>query len=379
MNQDSIQSQAAIYRENNLSPDLISELKENQLTTYYTSNFFSKLFFCWTHYAMKKANKEPLKISDFEAIGEKDRVENLYKPVSEKWHKEKEKIQNENYEKNLLFKSILKAYYKRIIVLSILNLCTNLLEYLQIYFYDSIIKNFESHHDPEEKSPLFPAYVNAIGLVLSKALTTFFHHQNKFNSEISGVRAENAVAALIYEKVLKSSVFIKNQISEGEILIFIQVDAAKLNYLFTSLPAILVIPVNIVISFYALFKFFGLTFFIGIGMLVVIIIIIWIVQWRYLVNTKIMLNKKDKRMRLTTHTLHIIKILKLFGWEEEFRENIDEKRNDELINIRNIFILIAIRTFVNSNLSILTSLATIGGYTYFHGAMEVETLFTSTQ
>ena len=71
---------------------------------------------------MKKANKEPLKISDFEAIGEKDRVENLYKPVSEKWHKEKEKIQNENYEKNLLFKSILKAYYKRIIVLSILNL-----------------------------------------------------------------------------------------------------------------------------------------------------------------------------------------------------------------------------------------------------------------
>ena len=85
MNQDSIQSQAAIYRENNLSPDLISELKESQLTTYYTSNIFSKLFFCWTHYAMKKANKEPLKISDFEAIGEKDRVENLLKPVSEKW------------------------------------------------------------------------------------------------------------------------------------------------------------------------------------------------------------------------------------------------------------------------------------------------------
>ena len=374
-----MQSQAVIFGGNNQSPDFISELKESQLTSYYTSNIFSKLFFCWTHYAMRKANKEPLKISDFEAIGEKDRAENLLKPVSEKWYQEKEKIQNENYEKNLLFKSILKAYYKRIIVLSVLNLCTNLLEYLQIYFYDSIITNFESHHDPEEKSPLFPVSVNAVGLVLSKALTTFFHHQTKFNSEISGVRAENAVAALIYEKVTKSSVFIKNQISEGEILNFLQVDAAKLNYLFTSLPAIIVIPVNIVISFYALFRFFGLTFFIGIGMLVVIIIIIWIVQWRYLVNTKIMLNKKDKRMRLTTHTLHIIKILKLFGWEEEFWENIDEKRNDELINIRNIFILIAIRTFVNSNLSILTSLATIGGYTYFHGAMEVETLFTSSQ
>lgn len=39
-----------------------------------------------------------------------------------------------------------------------------------------------------------------------------------------------------------------------------------------------------------------------------------------------MLEKKDKRMRLTTHTLHIVKILKLFGWEEEFKENIDKKK-----------------------------------------------------
>ena len=379
MNQNNTQDKIEINREVNQSPDLIAKLGERELTTYYTSNIFSKIFFCWTHYAMRKANKEPLKISDFEGVGEKDHAENLLKPLLEKWNTEKEKVQNENYKKNLLYNTILKTYSDRITVLTVLTLITNLLEYLQIYFYDAIIQNFESHHDPEEEGPLFPSYVNAIGLVLSKILTSFFHHQVKFNGEYSGVRAENAVSALIYEKVIKSSVYIKNQISEGEILNFIQVDAEKLNYLFTSLPAVIVIPVNIAISFYFLFSFFGLTFFIGIGMLIVIIIIIWIVQYRYLVNTKKMLIKKDRRMRLTTHTLHIIKILKLFGWEEEFRENIDEKRNDELINIRNIFILIAIRTFFNSNLSILTSLATIGGYTYIHGPMEVETLFSSTQ
>ena len=355
------------------------EIKEKGLNTYYTSNIIKKTFFFWVLYATQLANKNPLKISDFQSIGEEDGAENLLKPVSEKWYIEKGKIKNENYEKNLLFKSILKAYYKKIIILSVLNLITNLLKYLQIYFYDAIIQNFVHYHDPKEKGPLFSVSVNAAGLVLSKVLTTFFHHHTKFNSEISGVRAENAVSALIYEKVTKSSIFIKNQISEGEILNYIQVDAEKLNYLFTSLPAIIVIPVNIAISFYALFSFFGLTFFVGIGMLIVLIIIIWIVQWRYLVNTKIMLSKKDKRMRLTTHTLHIIKILKLFGWEEEFKENIDEKRNDELINIRNIFILIALRTFLNSNLAILTSLATIGVYTNIKGPMDIETLFSSSQ
>ena len=362
--------------EENKNPN---EIQKKELNSFYSSNIITKTFFLWTLYATQLANKKSLKIPDFQSIEEEDRAENLLKPVSEKWYLENGKIENENYPKNLLFKSILKAYYKKIIILSILNLITNLLKYLQIYFYDSIIKNFQHHHDPEEESPLFPVSVNAVGIILSKVLTTFFHHHTKFNSEISGTRAENAISALIYEKVTKSSIFIKNQISEGEIINYIQVDAEKLNYLFTSLPAIIVIPVNIVISFYALFKFFGLTFFAGIGTLIVLIIIIWIIQWRYLVNTKIMLHKKDKRMRLTTHTLHIMKILKLFGWEEEFKENIDMKRNDELINIKNIFILIALRTFFNSNIAILTSLTSIGVYIHYHGAMDIDDLFTSFQ
>ena len=360
--------------------ELTVEVKDKNLSPFYTSNIFSKIFFYWTNYAIKKSKKNPLKVSDFNGIGDEDHSENLLQPVLDKWHQKKSEITDENYKKNLFFKSILKVYYKKIILLSILNLITSGLKYLQIYFYDAIIQNFEHYHEPEETdSPLFPMYGNAIGLVVTKVFTTFFHHQVKFNSEISGVKAANAVAGLIYEKVTKSSVFLKNQISEGEILNFIQVDAEKLNYLFTSFPSIVIIPFNLAISFYYLFSFFGLTFFVGIIMLIIIILIIWIVQYRYLVNTKIMLDKKDKRMRLTTHTLHIIKILKLFGWEEEFRENIDHIRNDELINIKNIFFLIAIRTFVNSNLSILTSLATIGGYTYFHGPMEVDTLFSSTK
>ena len=45
----------------------------------------------------------------------------------------------------------------------------------------------------------------------------------------------------------------------------------------------------------------------------------------------------------------------------------------------NIFILIALRTFINSNLAILTSLGTIGVYIHYHGPMDVETLFSSSQ
>ena len=365
----------------NLIPKSVAmnfDAEVENLSPYYYSSIFGKLFFNWSRYAMKCANKNPLKISDFRGIEDKDKSQNLFQALDEKWNAQKALFINQKMKENSFYNSILKTYYKLIIVLTILKFITNVLEYTQIYFYDSIIGNFENYHDPKEEAPLFPVYINAIGLVLSKLLTTFFH-QVKFASEVSGVKAANAVAALIYDKVIKSSIFIKNQISEGEILNYIQVDSEKLNFLFTSLPSIIIIPFNIAISFYALFKLFGLPFLVGVVMLIIMVLIIWIVQYRYLINTKIVLKKKDKRMRITTHCLHIIKILKLFGWEDEFKENIQEKRNDELINIKNIFNLISLRNFVNSNLSILTSLASIGGYTLIYGPMDVSTLFTSTQ
>ena len=360
--------------------------EEEKLTPYYKSTFFGKLLFNWSRYSMSLANKNPLKIPDFKGISEEDKSQNLYNALNEKWKVKKEEFQNQKIEENAFYKSIINTYYKKIVILTVLNLCCTLLEYLQIYFYDSVIENFECREegdgeDAEEESecPLLPVYANAIGLVLSKLLTTFFHHQTKFASEIMGVKSANAVAALIYDKVTRSSIFIKNQVSEGEILNYIQVDSEKLNFLFTSLPAIIIIPVNIIISFYTLFKLFGISFLVGVAMIVIMILIIWLVQYFYLKHTKIVLKKKDRRMRITTHSLHIIKVLKLFGWEDEFKANIQEKRNDELINIKHLFNLIAVRNFFNSNLSLLTSLASIGGYTLIHGPMDVSTLFTSTQ
>ena len=372
-----------LEKDNNLIQSLnvpFEPEEENKLTPYYKSNIFGKFFFNWTRYAMNLANKTPLKIVDFKGLAEKDQSHNLLKPLYDKWYSEKKEKENLFLDENAFFKSIIKTYYLWIILLTILNICIDSLKYLQIYFYDSIIQYFEYYHSPDKISPpFFPIYINALGLVLIKISKTFFHHQVKFVSSLLGVKAANAVTALIYDKVTKTSIFIKSQISEGEILNFIQVDSEKLNFLFTSLPKILTVPFNLIVSFYALFLFFGKSFIFGLSILFIMILIIWYIQHRYLINTKEMLRKKDKRMRLTTHTFHIIKILKLFGWEDEFRENIDNKRNDELINIKSILYLVAIRTFVNSNLSLLTSLASIGGYTYFYGAMEIKTLFSSTK
>jgi hypothetical protein len=158
---------------------------------------------------MNLANKAPLKVVDFKGLSEKDQSQNLVKPLYDQWYSEKKEKENLFLDENAFFKSIIKTYYLWIILLTFLNICIDSLKYLQIYFYDSIIQYFEYYHSPDKVSPPFlPIYINAIGLVLIKISKTFFHHQVKFRSSLLGVKAANAVTALIYDKVTKTSIFI---------------------------------------------------------------------------------------------------------------------------------------------------------------------------
>ena len=160
--------------------------EKEKLSPYYYSTFFGQLLFNWSRYSMKLANKTPLKIPNFRGIKEKDQSKNLYKPLSEKWNEEKIKFDQGRVRENAFYKSILNTYYKKIIFLTILNLCKTIFDYLQIYFYDSVIQNFEYYHEPDtQEAPLFNVYINAISLVLCKLLTTFFHHQSKFGGEVA--------------------------------------------------------------------------------------------------------------------------------------------------------------------------------------------------
>ena len=76
--------------------DINLQVNSKKLSSYYTSSPIGKFFFNWTRYAMKLANKNPLKIPYFNGVGEEDCSQNLLKPLSERWYIEKKKLNEEN-------------------------------------------------------------------------------------------------------------------------------------------------------------------------------------------------------------------------------------------------------------------------------------------
>ena len=59
---------------------------------------------------MKCANENPLKISDFRGIEDKDKSEKLFLSLDEKWIAQKAKFINEKMNENSFYNSILKTY-----------------------------------------------------------------------------------------------------------------------------------------------------------------------------------------------------------------------------------------------------------------------------
>ena len=48
------------HKKKNDNSDLIVEVKEKEISPYYNSTIFGKVFLNWTRYAMKLANKKSL-------------------------------------------------------------------------------------------------------------------------------------------------------------------------------------------------------------------------------------------------------------------------------------------------------------------------------
>ena len=136
--------------------------------------------------------------------------------------------------------------------------------------------------------------------------------------------------ALLYEKILMGNTNSPNASkAEGEKMNLIEVDSEKIGYLFFVGPKIVSLPLRVLISMFLLFNLFGKKFVYALIVLALLIGLILLLQVAYLRNLKILLEKKDDRMKIVTYIFQIIKSIKINGWEDTFANKIKKRRNDE--------------------------------------------------
>jgi ABC-type multidrug transport system fused ATPase/permease subunit len=137
-----------------------------------------------------------------------------------------------------------------------------------------------------------------------------------------------------------------------------------------------VLPFQIIFYIYLLFNFFGISFLFSLASLIIILIVSSFLQKIRAEYQKLVLEKKDRRMKTITQVFHIIKIVKLYSWENYFTKKITQERNEELKYFKKIN---TINVFINCifwSTGPIMSFVSICAYNYFNEEMNLSNVLT---
>ena len=335
---------------------------------YLESGFFSKMLFLWAFKILKLGFKTELSNEDLGLSSKENDSQYYFKKINYVW----EDLKYKEIKSNALLKTLLKVNLKYIIIVFILCLLDGFNEYIEIILLKSYIDWFEQNY----------TFFNIQNLKLLGFLFLFF----KFNSiivylhymmkqEAIGIWSSYQLDTFVYHKLLKvsPSSFIQRA-THGEIINFTQVDSEKILWMIEECPQLIVAPFKIISFIYLLFKYFGLSFLAGFVMLILMFVINIYIYKGYMIIEEEMLEKKDDRMKITTETFDNIKLLKMYNWENEFKNKILEKRNIEIATGRKALRLAMYNSFFFWLCPILVAVSTIGVYNYYHDSLNISTV-----
>ena len=371
-----------------ISLDIQENNKKNEKTefNYYNTNILNKLFFTWSKKAISISNKRKLKISDINDLHEEQKTKIHINKLMKEW----EKYYKNNKEKYPLLKSIFMIHYTEIIILFLVDILLILFQYILLYFYRQILNHFSSGDfnstNLEQLNNLsliekiknyqFDIYTCTFIYIFFKILSPIISFYFDFRDFILRERITNQMIALVYEKILKRN-YTNSSKEEGEKINLIQIDCEKISYLFLVGPRILSMPIRVFIALFLLFQFFGKKFIYTLLVLFILLIFVLIMQILYLRNIKDILKTKDERMKILSYVFHILKYIKINGWEEEFSNKIKAKREIELYYIKKKMNIGLFRYLFNANIPLILLMVTIGIYLYSNNELEITNIFTA--
>ena len=340
---------------------LDNESNESEKLLYEKkTSFLSKLFFGWTSplFRLSKQKKISLKTLSntkrnplISSINEKELFE-PYKKLKNYYKSAKYKTYH-----NLLF-SILRANIYDVFIVLSLSLSLTLLGFFRVNVLRKFMIIFETSYG-EQFDKMSLVLISIIFIVVRFGQILILQY-NDFLCENLCNKTRGQLTLLIYEKMLKTSDFIKKSFNRGRIINYLQSDIETINFLFYYSPMTLFVPFQIAFNMILLFQLFGISFIWSFSTFVILISIAWIIEYFYIKTKKKLLQNNDDRIKATSSILQNIKAIKMYTLESLFYGIIKKKRENEMNNytkIENIFVL---TDFLHWLIPLLLSVVSVG-------------------
>ncbi|XP_041075964.1 ATP-binding cassette sub-family C member 3-like isoform X3 [Polyodon spathula] len=353
-----------------------------------TAGFLSTMTFWWFTSMVIKGYRNPLEDKDLWSLNKKDTSEVVVPTLIKNWETEKAKVQRKNqavYSKSSnkvlnhvdggteeaevlllgkndtkqpsFLKALLKAYGSYFLIGSVYKLMQDLISFVNPQLLNLLI-NFTEQKDV----PSWWGFALAFLMFFCALLQTIILHQHFQYCFVTGMRLRTAIIGAVYRKALVITNSAKRSSTVGEIVNLMSVDAQRFMDLTTFLNLLWSAPLQIILALYFLWQKLGPSVLAGVAVMVLLIPLNAAIAMKTRAFQVEQMQYKDARIKLMSEILNGIKVLKLYAWENSFKEKVKQIREKELKVLRKSAYLGAVSIFAWTSAPFLVALTTFAVY-----------------
>uniref|UniRef100_A0A4W6BTC4 ATP-binding cassette, sub-family C (CFTR/MRP), member 3 n=1 Tax=Lates calcarifer TaxID=8187 RepID=A0A4W6BTC4_LATCA len=319
-----------------------------------------------------KGYKMPLEAKDLWSLNQRDSSKMMVPKLLKEWEKEQAKAKRcvcesspEEVEVLLsnqkaaprqpsFLRALIKAFGPYFLIGSAYKLLQDIITFVNPQLLRMLISFTKQKGVPD-----WWGYSLAFLMFFTAFLQTLILHHHFQYCFVTGMNVRTAIIGAIYRKALVITNAAKRSSTVGEVVNLMSVDAQRFMDLTTFLNMLWSAPLQIMLALYFLWQNLGPSVLAGVAVMIMLIPFNAVIAMK---TRAYQMQYKDERIKLMNEILNGIKVLKLYAWENSFKEKVLAIRQKELNVLRKTAYLGALSTMAWTSAPFLVALTTFAVY-----------------
>ncbi|KAI9346900.1 hypothetical protein BDR26DRAFT_892813 [Obelidium mucronatum] len=316
------------------------DVKNQEKLPLYDVNFINRLNFAWMDRLFIKGWKKPLLFEDLYEIPGMLHTQSLSDTFFAEWDKilaqRLATDDRKNPDGKLLRQTLWNLYAKKMLLIGVLLILSNLCNLFAPYFVQFILEFAANRYAAHLGVPghtwqdIGHGLGLAFGLLATQTVGAYLSNHYIQEASVEAIKARTMMTAVIYRKSLKLSSSARQEFTSGSVINLVSTDTARVEQFINMANFVWTLPLSLLINIIFLIVSLGAPALAGIALLVVsgplnTYLFSLIMKIRALVAPI-----AGKRVNLTTEVLSGVRVIKFFAWESSFLEKVSAIRQSEI-------------------------------------------------
>ncbi|KAI8497857.1 hypothetical protein Bbelb_245090 [Branchiostoma belcheri] len=340
----------------------------------------SRITQSWHNWLMRLGYKVPLQFHHLGKLPQDYHAKPVYHHFREVYEREKEKAAK-NKKSVSLWKVIFLAFSRQFMKTGLLKLTSDIFTFINPLLLRGIITAVigaglaAEGGTAVQQGPylvslgefLGNGYILLVLLLLCTLLKYTFEQMSVFLNFQQGVQLRTAMQTLVYTKILRLSSWVlgSGKVTAGQVMNHVSMDGMMLMFFAALFHHTWSMVLQTVAGAILLYYQLGWSALIGASIILCMLPVNYKIARQLEIVTKTKLAVSDQRMKRINETIQGIKLLKLYGWEHIFSDNVITARNKEVKQMYRRAFWEILTLFITQVTPVTATLIAFGTYEFF--------------